>query len=111
MNHFGTSKTQFPMGIPDITSPDQLQVPGKSALERIIKTSAGNNEVQSNLQSRIRGLLSQLRGDRPVAGGCGGEVKTNSCALAVLEGSVADHSAMNCELAEMVEELESLLAY
>lgn len=111
MNHYGTSKTQFPMGIADITSPDQLQVPDKSALERIIKSSNDNNGAQINLHSRIRSLLVQLRGDRPVAGGCGGEVKANSCALAVLGGSVADHSAMNCELAEMVEELESLLAY
>lgn len=88
-----------------------LQAPDKSALDKVIKASSANNEMQSNVQSRIRILLSQLRGDRPVACGESGNTRDVSCALAVIEGATEAHSALNIELCELVEELEQLLAY
>ncbi|EOC3061139.1 hypothetical protein ACINJI_002782 [Cronobacter dublinensis] len=106
MNHYESNGNQASFG----SAAAIVQAPDKSALDKVIKASAANNEMQSNVQSRIRTLLSQLRGDRPVA--CGsGNVRDESCALAVIEGAAETHANLNTELNDMVEELEQLLSY
>lgn len=105
MNHYeGMAQAAFG------SSAATLQTPDKSALDKVIKASTANNEMQENVQSRIHTLLAQLRGGQPA--GCGAKtVHDTSCALAVIENATEAHARLNTELHELVEELEQLLSY
>lgn len=107
MNHYEGMASQASFG----SAAAILQAPDKSALEKAIRASTANNEMQGNVQSRIRTLLSQLRGERPVGCGESGNKLGVPCALAAIEGATEAHAALNTELHELVEELEQLLSY